>query len=784
MTSDYFSSRHYTNNVFKISMLFLFLIPNLLLADTLDVTKYYNVFSGLTGIYDSPMHGLIISSSAGTYIVDKESGNTTPILTDDLYMIESVDKFFEYEGNLYLHDYLGSLYKFNGTNAELFNIYVVSHFVKDTLLYLLRDEEPRIQVYSGDKVYSSNLGNTDDSNTSAIKEYNGIVYCLMGLNWSGDRFFFKMVDNYPEYIIDPNNIHFYDFRSFDVVSDFVVIDDEVWFTSYQGLFKLTKSGISTEFDENMTQNKKIHYSFEMVNNHLIGLTDNCLYSYNFETKEETIIKEFGKVNRRAYKINGEYYYLINQNLYKLNETTMQLDLVHESETVIRNFCISQNGLFKSLPNQIKWHSDAGTKTFGGDGLYTNIFFSFAYDRIKDKLVALGKSDNRYVLQSYDGKNWSLSFIPDSIVIAYYDDRTNLEIDYQGRYFFAFRDILAVYDGGKWTKHSLLFDPNNENVNQSESYSIALTDSTGCVWINANLSQVHPTNGKWKQESSFWKYDNNKFNHIVTSDAGVTSPRINNSICMTDGTIYFDVSDWYFLRYRDNDYKYIQASDGIDKPNPNNLRRTGRGADNELIVTYDDANGWRSGYGQYKLYSGASVLMPDNKWDHTKYKEIALKYLKNIHKTSVITDKYNKTWLYNNKQWLRMNGNNSFSLFYPSINYTVFSSVNSSVIQYKGDLWFASDGNGLFRFKLPDPATTVEDLPIVNEKIILSIYDNSNIIQLNDKFPKFTICSIDGNPVINDVSTNLVDISSLPSGGYFIVVENGNTYIFEKFMIVR
>ena len=772
------------NNVIKIIMFFLFLFPNLTLANTLDVTRYFNVFSGLTGIYDSPEHGLIISNTTGTYIVDKESGNTTAILNDDLYMIASVDRFFEYEGDLYFYKNRTTLYKLNGTKAEFVNSSVVAHYVKDAQLYLLSEKEPRIQVYSDGKVYSTNLGKTDDSHTSVIKEYDGIVYCLMGLNWSGHRFFFKMIDNKPEYLITPFHIYFKAFKEFDIVSDFVVIGDEAIFKSLQGLFKLTKTGISTEFDESMTKSKLKHTSIDLINNQLIALTDSCIYSYNFETKKETILKEFEILSRRLYKISGEIFYQINQSIFKINESTMQLELIHESEDEIRNISISQNGLFKALSDQIKWYSDAGTKTFGGDGLFTNIFYSFAYDRINDKLVAIGKSGYRYVLQSYDGTKWSHSFIPDSIVNTYYDDRTNLEIDYKGRYFFSFRDVLAVFDGEKWTKHSLLFDPNSEDANQSERYTILFTDSTGCVWINANLAQVNPNSGKWKQESSFWKYDNDKFNHIITSNVDVLSPRATNSICMTDGTIYLDMADSYFLRYKDNQYKYIKFSDGNDVPEPNGLRRTGRGAENELIVTYDDATAWHIEYGNYNLYSGVAVLLPDDTWDHTTYKEIALKYLMSTNSASVITDHYNKTWLYNNRQWVRINGNNSFSLYTTSISAPEFGPVGSSVIQHKGELWFASNGYGIFRVKIPDPATSVEDFPVDDEKIILSIYDNSNFLQLNEIFSKFTICSIDGNPVIDGVSTNMVDISILPSGGYFIVVENGNTYIFEKFMIIR
>jgi hypothetical protein len=51
------------------------------------------------------------------------------------------------------------------------------------------------------------------------------------------------------------------------------------------------------------------------------------------------------------------------------------------------------------------------------------------------------------------------------------------------------------------------------------------------------------------------------------------------------------------------------------------------------------------------------------------------------------------------------------------------------------------------------------------------------------YPKFTRCSIDGYSVINGTDKNFVHISSLPSGGYFIVVEKGNTYTFEKYMIL-
>lgn len=757
--------------------------PLICSGDSLKVTRYYNELTGFSGVYDSDLSGLVFSNSTGTYFLDKISGENKRILDKSGIDVISAYVFFEYDGILYLNDKWNYLYKVVDGVAELVTKSYKSHLVYNNKLYLLLDEEPRIQVHTKDGIHKYHLGEKNESFTASWKVYDGIVYGFLGLNWSGNTYFFKMTGDIPEYILDPSHQYFAQFDEFDVVDDFVPVGDEYWFTSYQGLFRLTKSGISQEFNEKMTFSKSIHNSIDLVGDKFIGYTHDNLYIYDLIKNEELVLHKFINTSWRFRDIDDFTLYLIDNNIYKLNKKNLEFSLFRQGEDVVSHYYLSQNGLFVAYPISLVWYDGNNSKTFGGDGLYTNTFFSLAYDRKNDKLVALGKTGYNYMYQIFDGSKWSKFIIPDSVVNTSYTDISNVEIDYDGRYFFSFRSVLAVYDGISWKKHSFLIDPKSENPNQRENYHIILTDSTGCIWINANLAQVQ-ADGKWAQQNSLWKYFDNKFNHMTTSHFDRTGGRLKNGICLPNGDIYFDVSEEYLLKYKHNEFTPVRASDGKDTPFTNDARRLGFNSIGELVTTYDHVQGWRRGYGSYILESGVSVLKSDDVWDHSVYKEIALKYFKTCDWMSTVTDKYGKTWLYRNDKWLRFNGNNSFKLFMPTIPAPTFRPINNEVVQYKGDLWFVSDAKGLFKVEVPDPATSVEFDEEKFEKVILSIEDNSGILRLSKKFDKYTICGIDANPIISDNAKDIINIANLSSGTYLIIVNDGSNYIFEKFIILR
>ncbi|MBX3043362.1 MAG: T9SS type A sorting domain-containing protein [Candidatus Kapabacteria bacterium] len=775
-------------NFFKIIWILilpLFLIPVNVFCDTLNVTRYFNELTDFTGIFDSPKYGLIISNSTGTYILDKETGKSDKIPGSNNGNFSNSTVIFEFEGNLYFNDKWNKLYIYDGDYAREISSGLKSYLIYNDKLYMLFDFEPRIQVHTKDEIFYTSIGETNDSPISELKIFNGTVYGYMWLNWSGNAYLFKFVENSPEYLIHPSFQNFPISGNYDMVRDFVVVvNNEIWFMSFQGLFKFTPpAGLNTEFDENMTLARIRHNSIELIDEYFVGYTQNNIYSFNLNTKEEKILLEFSNSNWRYKKIMDSIFYLIDNDIYKLNKSTMQVEQVLQSEYEIKTFHVSDNGLFVAYQDRINWYFGNGTKSFGGDGLYTNTFYSLAHDRKNDKIVALGKSGNHYLYQSYENNKWSHSFVPDSVVRTSYNDKSNLEIDYDGRYFFSFRNILAVKDGNIWTKHSFLRDPDSDNPNQRESYYIILTDSAGNVWINSNLSE-YKSDGKHSQENSLWYYSNNKFNFQITSISDRTAGRLKNGICMPNGTIYFDVSEKYFLKFMNNRFFITKVSDGIDKPFTNDSRRLGISASNELITTYDYVKGWQMGYGNYTLEAGVSALRSDDTWDHDTYMEIALKYFKTADWMSVLTDKYNNTWLYRNDKWLRFNGNNTFKKFTPSISSPTFSPVGKKVILFKGDMWFATDGNGLFKVEVPDPVTSVTENHQEYRKVILSIEDNSSILRLQDKYEKYSICGIDASPIITGEYNNLINISTLPSGVYFIVVESDNNYIFEKFVVLR
>ncbi|MDA3843039.1 MAG: hypothetical protein PF588_01560, partial [Candidatus Kapabacteria bacterium] len=113
---------------------------------SIDVTHYTSEFGQITGMHQSKKYGLLVSNSSGVYKIDTNSGKFEVVPRGYQANPVSQSVFFEYLDELHSYRPGDQLLKIKNGTYELVSGKIVAHLVVNDKLYLLRAEEPRIQI--------------------------------------------------------------------------------------------------------------------------------------------------------------------------------------------------------------------------------------------------------------------------------------------------------------------------------------------------------------------------------------------------------------------------------------------------------------------------------------------------------------------------------------------------------------------------------------------------------------------------------------------------------------
>ncbi|MFH1052190.1 MAG: T9SS type A sorting domain-containing protein [bacterium] len=753
---------------------------------SIEAIHYSNPFAQITGIYDSPEHGLIIANKTGIFKVDKITKTTERIQYRYSEKRNGFQFFFEYMNEVHCYSEYDSLYRIHDGKLESVTDRVVAHLVKGEKLYLLKSKEPRIQVIENGIKKDFSTNDYEGMHLYAnLIEINDDVYAYLGLNWSGYRFITKIGTDNLEYLMWPTNPKHEEFK--DLFPSYIYnVNDDLWVKSSKGFYKMN----NTDFEPIDTAYKfddYYIYQFLPVGEKLYGINGHGIFTANIETKVTQYLTEMDLDYYHNMKIirGGNYiYYLVDSSLYTYNPITEEFlrFQTNDKGTIVTFIEGLDEKLYIVKENLIEWYNNDMPVIFGEEGLYTNEFWDIVYDRFNNKVVALGLNNNNFLLQTFNGNKWDVIPVPlqanNQLQGATILIDVNLESDFNGNYFVSFEDYLRKYNGQNWEKISFLKNPEDSVHEPTEDYHALLMDSSGSIWISAYMKEYSQETGRIENYNQLFKF-NNGF-ELIEDELNSSFSTLTYGICKKDGELIINTLGASLFSLKNGIKRMFIPKDGDQYSETYSFKDISQNNRGNLIVTFYPTTIWREGYGSTTLPGGISEYDGTN-WEHDYYFDIADDNDVYIGGTKVIFDTYGYDYLISSNKFIRIGSDESISVF-PVENLDL--SFNYQIVQIENTLWITHEDNGLYKIDLPtimsvDEKNKLEPVAFLKNEVI-----SNDILELLIDIKEYEIYTIKGNLVAKGGKVSTVDVSNLSNGTYFIVCEVNGKPLAQKFIINR
>lgn len=740
-------------------------------VNAVEIKNFSNIFAGITGMYDSKEHGLVFSNSLGLFKLDKKTGVVDTISINAYHDYKNYfDNFFEFADEIYFYRRYSNLYCIRNGVADSVSSKIASHFVKDSVLYLTRIFEPKIQILHNNKITGFKIGEENQHASSSFAAVNDEVFCYFSLNNTNNAYILKISESGIEYIFDKKHPEYTEFKK-NVIESIHSVNNELWInTRINGNFKISKNGIS-KIDTNNTFFNKYLYCIDFIDNTLIGINGDKLFKYNFITNEETFLRDIRSCQFRVKGRNKIYYILWDSVIVydfvmdkteniKLYNNTNILKLVEDADEKI---VIAKD-------DSIEWYKSYPPKFFAKNTVFSNKNYGITYDVYNKKIVVLGELNRSLVIQTFDGKNWEkMNFNIPNTFTSTIDWKCNIESDLYGNYLISNGKYMYKWDGVTWELVNFLKNPNSDEW-QSQNYNVLFRDSTGGVWVDVQLSEYSEETNENVKTYNLWRFKNNTFEKMFDYE-NTTKNEIYKGICLRDGTCIFDPSGTTLIKYKDG---IISKLDISKIGNISDDRVLFVNKENQLILSFF----------QNKNYTSYLIIYDLIKDLLDTYDNIIRNYCRNSVSSAVFFDGSGKNWLVNSEIMVRIDSIWKYSLFPIKRNDMDFLQYFIRSVQVGNTVWKTTYDSGITKFTFPGTETSVEENISQSKSILKNELISNSIIELNETVENYSIYTITGNFVDSGKNCSSINAEKFESGTYFIVIPKNNGMLVNKFVVVK
>jgi hypothetical protein len=758
-------------------ILFIFILSfSFSKVNAVEITNFSNIFAGITGMIDSKEYGLVFSNSLGLFKLDKKTGVVDTISINAYHDYKNYfDNFFEFAGEIYFYRRYSNLYCIRNGVADSVSSKIASHFVKDSVLYLTRIFEPKIQILHNNKITGFKIGEENQHASSSFAAVNDEIFCYFTLNNTNNAYILKISESGIEYIFDKKHPEYTEFKK-NVIESIHSVNNELWInTRINGNFKISKNGIS-KIDTNNTFFNKYLYCIDFIDNTLIGINGDKLFKYNFITNEETFLRDIRSCQFRVKGRNKIYYILWDSVIVydfvmdkteniKLYNNTNILKLVEDAD---ENIIIAKS-------DSIEWYKSYPPKFFAKNTVFSNKNYGITYDVYNKKIVVLGELNRSLVIQTFDGKNWEkMNFNIPNTFTSTIDWKCNIESDLYGNYLISNGKYMYKWDGVTWELVNFLKNPNSVK-SQTQNYNVLFRDSTGGVWVDVQLREYSEETNENVNSYNLWRFKNNTFENMFDYE-NTTKNEIYKGICLRDGTCIFDALDNLLIQFKDEKFSYYNIINITNSKLNTFARQMFVNYKNQLIFSYFTNNNFTN-----------SILICDltkELWDDFSYDNIINPYISNSTVSAVFFDGNGKNWLVNSDVMLRIDSLNKYSVFRIYRDDMYFSQISIKCVQVGNTVWKTTDDSGITKFTFPGTETSVEENISQSKSILKSELIFNSIIELNETAENYSIYTINGELVDTGKNCSLINSDKLESGTYFLVIPKNNGMLVNKFVVVK
>lgn len=760
---------------------------------SLDREFFYNEFVGINGIHEIDEYDIIFTNSSSFYILDKETGKHDPLtLQEDLSLWGEYSNFFHYQGDLYT--YGGPLLKIDAglvSQVDIISIVpianaVTAHFVKGDTLWLFCENEPKLQMMVGENITPFNLNNSGGSYlTSNFLEFDGRLFGYMRTHLDAMTLVVEIVDGKPRKIIsqdDPDNGKW--FSRFP--QSLIELDNELCLFTGTGFYKYNGENDFELLNFSHPLNGKQIKSVKTIDKSLYGIdtigifrydNNEVSYLYNVTSSKQFYKTEIVSGKNKVYFKVDERYFTYDKEADQISEIDLHMNdysfnyVYYFQETIDENLILSRE-------NEIQIYKDGKIdKYFGRSNHFSNNFTEIKYDYLRDKLVLVSHLvDDRFIIQTFDGENWERIDLPREYDFFNEFAFTGLLIDKEGNYYVGGEEFFGIWDGVSWIEPDLNtefgFNPNIDTVRNPEVELVCI-DSLNNAWVAAQLWRVE--NNYSKSYYGLFKISNawvelieiNDFWSSTNSTIGIC--RKNGSVVLTGYEKFYQIQGSYVetLYFEDPDPLPLIFS-------PSSISED---LDSNLIFSYSPSTGWDHEYGTYNFRGGISSFDGDT-WEHDVLDDYIEPSLLDNKSILYFHNDFNDQFAITNTHVFVINRDLELTIYenpgIPIWNYTAYA-INEE------DFWIANSRNGLYKYHIPE----LNSISKKQEKNFLeySIVENG-ILEINEIFHSYTILASNGQIVKTGGFNSKLDVSAFSSGQFFIVIQKGDEYFFDKFIVVK
>lgn len=757
----------------KIICLFL-LILFLQTSEAVEFKHHYNPYSNIVGMYYLDGYGLIFSSSLGFFKYDEESGEVIEIKNLESNYVRTFTRFFMYQGELHFYEPNMAVHKLTENGFEkVVGGGIVEHVVYDDKMYLLKDLEPRLVIYDGNEELSYQLSSSNGTYAySSMIEAGGKIYAQMFLNYSGESFLYEISGKEVNKIAGGiGTARLYN------------IDSEAWLSTGSSTYRIADSKIELlsgiyPFRDDIILD--MHYFDERI----FGINRNGIFLSDYNTGNTEMLLEGLELN---YSHKAEIIRKGNLLTFRIVDEIYQYDLDTEEftkferieDTYINAWTFDEaDKVIIANKFLIEWYKDEVLK-LEGNGVLTNEFYDIEYDHTKNEIVAAGIFEDKYILQKYDGHNWTYQFV-DTITHRIYENSyydLDLVIDNNGSYYISADDYLGYYDGEKWKRISLLIDNPDDSYVPRESYDVLLRDSTGQVWLRSLCENYSEHFNNYFPRSAIGVLNNGEYEEVHYLTYFGINETFAEGICTSDGKIIFNSVSADRICYDcAEEINLMNPEDGEELYINNTNRKISSDRNGNMVVAFGSCTLFRQS-GTYS-FVGSIGKFDGESWAHKKYTELMLWNYVVTNGAEMVYDTEGDEYFVTKKNLIKVTNKKEGEAYpYPELYFDFFE-----ICTIKNKVWLASTNLGILSFELPFETSVAENDNEAN--YLLKSFISNGLLELSSEVEKFQVYDILGNLLKSGANKTIVDISDLPSGTYIAKFKINNQVLSRKFLVVK
>ena len=480
------------------------------------------------------------------------------------------------------------------------------------------------------------------------------------------------------------------------------------------------------------------------------------------------------------------YFLIDDSIYTYNITNHKfLHIEYNTAGKIMQYLEGlEQELIIAKFSRIELYKDGNVNFYEDNTVVTNEIFDVCYDRANERIVALGRKYDQFILQFFDGIRWDTLHVPFKYTPYGSSVMTdvNIEADFNGNYFVGVEDFMGVWDGSEWNIISVTKDMGDTiEYSREEVYHVLLLDSLGYVWASAYRRIIDSATGKEKGINQIIKFSGTDYDFIDENINSNFGGYLINGICLNNGDIYLNSWQDEMYSYIDRKGKLFVPEDGDNHPYQKPNRVLCENSKGQLVIEYDNIRAWSSDYGTVDLPGNISVLDGES-WDHDFYTDLVYYYDIYFNSLYLFSGPYGNDFIISEDQFICI-GPEGYHVTGPIDNLEIF--INTQIFLHGSQLWLTNSQQGLFKIDLPY-ISDVDEKQYNNEpySLLANTVISGNTLELNSEIEEYKIYSLNGRLEASGIYKKYIDISILGNGLHYIVCKNNSNMQSEKFLINR